>query len=288
MQKLWLRLSALLACLFSLASCSGADLVNAFTPEEGYRLEEGLAYGPDPRHRLDLYLPEDNAPEALVVFFYGGSWEDGDRGDYRFVGEAFASRGIALAVADYRLYPQVVYPAFLEDSAAAVAWLRARHDEPLFLLGHSAGAYNAVMLALDGRWLEGEGLSPCGALAGVVGLAGPYDFLPLKDRDLKAIFGPEEERPATQPVTYVNAEAPPLLLLSGDADGIVSPRNSRVLAERQSAAGGTAEARFYDGLGHIRIVGALSRPLRGSATVLDDIVAFVETETRRPTAAPRC
>jgi len=148
MQKILTRLSAALACLVPLAACSGADLVNALTPEEGYRLEQGLAYGPDPRHRLDLYLPEDKAPQALVVFFYGGSWEDGARGDYRFVGEAFATRGIALAVADYRLYPQVVYPAFLEDSAAAVAWLRARHEEPLFLLGHSAGAYNAVMLAL--------------------------------------------------------------------------------------------------------------------------------------------
>ncbi|WP_299615668.1 alpha/beta hydrolase [Pelagibius sp.] len=258
-----------------LTSCSGADLVNALTPSDGYRLQEGVSYGPDPRHRLDLYLPKDSAPRATVVYFYGGGWEDGERGDYRFVGEAFASQGLAVAIPDYRLYPQVRYPAFLEDSAAAVAWLRENLTGPLYLVGHSAGAYNAVMLALDRRWLAAQGLAPCKALSGVVGLAGPYDFLPLRDPDLKAIFGPPEGRPATQPINYVSAEAPPLLLLSGTDDGIVLPYNSRVLAESQRAAGGMAEARFYQDLGHIRIIGALSRPLRGSAPVLDDILNFI-------------
>lgn len=258
-----------------LASCSGTDLVNALTPSDGYSLQRDIAYGPDPRHRLDLYRPKSRDPEATVVFFYGGGWEDGERGDYRFVGEAFASQGLAVAVPDYRLYPEVRYPTFLEDSAAAVAWLRENLAGPLYLVGHSAGAYNAVMLALDRRWLGAHGLVPCKALSGAVGLAGPYDFLPLRDRDLKAIFGPPEGRPATQPITYVSAEAPPLLLLSGTDDGIVLPYNSRVLAERQRAAGGDAQARFYEDLGHIRIIGALSRPLRSSAPVLDDILNFI-------------
>lgn len=265
-----------------LSACSGTDVLNALTPAEGYSLQSDIAYGPHERHRLDLYLPEAAEPQALVLFFYGGSWESGDRGDYRFVGEAFASQGLAVAIPDYRLYPEVRYPAFLEDSAAAVAWARRHHEGPLFLVGHSAGAYNAVMLALDGRLLAAEGLHPCDTLAGVVGLAGPYDFLPLNDRDLEAIFGPEEGRGATQPVAYVNDKAPPLLLLSGEADRVVLPRNSRVLAERQRASGSEAEARFYDDLGHLRIVGALSRPLRGSAPVLKDVLAFVTAKRAAP------
>ncbi|NIA70803.1 alpha/beta hydrolase [Pelagibius litoralis] len=274
-------LRTLLSCsslVALLTACSGTDLLNGLTPREGYGLEAGIAYGPDDRHRLDLYAPESGEPEAMVLFFYGGSWESGERGDYRFVGEAFASQGLAVAIPDYRLYPPVRYPAFLEDSAAAVAWAHRHHKGPLFLVGHSAGAYNAVMLALDDRLLAAEGLRPCDTLAGVVGLAGPYDFLPLTDPALKAIFGPAAGRAATQPVAYVNPKAPPLLLLSGDADTVVRPRNSRILAERQRAAGGKAEARFYDDLGHLRIVGALSRPLRAAAPVLDDIRRFIDTE----------
>lgn len=279
MRRNFLRRLLSLTPLALLTACSGADILNGLTPKEGYRVETAITYGDDERHRLDLYTPDTGDPAALVVFFYGGSWENGERGDYLFVGEAFASRGIAVAVPDYRLYPEVRYPAFLEDSAAAVAWAHRHHQGPVFLVGHSAGAYNAIMLALDGRWLGAERLRACDTLAGAVGLAGPYDFLPLQSASLKDIFGPEETREDTQPINHVNDSAPPLLLLSGDEDGIVSPRNSRVLAERQEAAGGRVQARFYPGLGHLRLVGALSRPLRGSAPVLDDIVAFVQRES---------
>lgn len=282
MEQFLIRFLRVLTPALLLAACSGADLVNGLTPREGYRVEADIAYGSDARHRLDLYLPEEGAPKALVLYLYGGSWEQGERGDYLFVGEAFASQGVAVAIPDYRLYPRVRYPAFLEDAAAAVAWAKAYHDGPLFLVGHSAGAYNAVMLALDDRWLGTAGLQACDALSGVVGLAGPYDFLPLKDPDLKVIFGPPEGLASTQPINHVTAEAPPLLLLSGDADGVVDPRNSQVLAQRQRRTGGKAAVRLYDGLGHIRIVGALSRPLRDSAPVLEDILSFIETERRRP------
>ena len=286
MRRLTLRLLLGISAALALAACSGADLVNGLTPKEGYSLQADIAYGSGPRHRIDLYLPEEGEPKALVLFFYGGSWERGERGDYLFVGQAFASQGVALAVPDYRLYPEVRFPVFLEDAAAAVAWAKANHDLPVFLVGHSAGAYNAVMLALDDRWLGAAGLKACGDLAGVIGLAGPYDFLPLKDPDLKIIFGPPEGRAATQPITYVTSEAPPLLLLSGDADGVVDPRNSTVLAARQRAAGGEAAARLYEGLGHIRIVGALSSPLRNSAPVLEDILSFIEA--KRGAAGAAC
>lgn len=273
------------ACLQSLlpvlllAACSPADLVNLLTPAGGYSVTRDIAYGPQGRQRLDLYEPEAPAAGgAMVVFFYGGSWESGSKDDYRFAAQAFADAGLRVVVPDYRLYPEVVYPAFLEDSAAAVAWARAQQEGPLFLVGHSAGAYNAVMLAVDPRWLDGAGLTPCRSLDGVVGLAGPYDFLPLDDADLEAIFAPPEGRAGTQPINHAEAAAPPLLLLTGNDDRTVLPRNSLRLAAARRAAGGRAETRLYDGIDHIGIVGALSWPLRGTAPVLHDTLAFIEEE----------
>jgi acetyl esterase/lipase len=260
-----------------LAACSPVDVVNLLTPSDGYDVTRDIAYGPQTRHRLDLYEPETpGASEALVVFFYGGSWDSGSKDDYLFAAQAFAAAGLRVVVPDYRLYPEVVYPAFLEDSAAAVAWARAHHEGPLFLVGHSAGAYNAVMLAVDPRWLAGEGLTACRDLDGVVGLAGPYDFLPLDDADLEAIFVPPEDRPETQPINHAGTAAPPLLLLAGSDDRTVLPRNSLNLAAARRDAGGRAETRLYDGIDHVGIVGALSSPLRGTAPVLRDALTFIE------------
>jgi acetyl esterase/lipase len=270
-----------------LSACSPADLVNLLTPSGGYSVSRDIAYGPQARQRLDLYEPAAPAADgAMVVFFYGGSWDSGSKDDYLFAAQAFAAAGLRVAVPDYRLYPEVIYPDFLEDSAAAVAWARAQHDGPLVLVGHSAGAYNAVMLALDPRWLAGESLTPCRALAGVVGLAGPYDFLPLDDAELEAIFAPPEGRAATQPINHARAAAPPLLLLTGNEDRTVLPRNSLNLAAARRAAGGRAESRLYDGIDHIGIVGALSWPLRGTAPVLRDTLAFIAA--RAASDGPAC
>lgn len=219
----------------------------------------------------------------MVVFFYGGGWESGDKGDYRFVAQALTARGYSVAVPDYRVYPQVRYPTFLEDGAATVAWLRqngARHGlagKQLMLMGHSAGAYIAVMLTVDGRWLNAVDTSPCAAVAATVGLSGPYDFLPLTEPNLMQIFGPEDTRPLTQPITHVDGRSPPLLLLTGDADTRVRPRNSSNLAARVRERGGRAETVVYQGLGHVQTVAAIARPLRWLAPVLDDVDRFLTT-----------
>lgn len=279
-----------LALPLLLAGCSGPDLVNALVPEEGYSVVEDLSYGELPRQRYDLYLPNGADGEIpTVVFFYGGGWDSGAKEDYLFVGEAFATQGFAVAIPDYRLYPEVRYPAFLEDSAAAVARVRGELGAegvsagPLYLLGHSAGAYNAAMLSLDARWLDAEGMRPCAAIAATAGLAGPYDFLPLRSEKLKRIFGPEERRSETQPITHVTGEAPPLLLIAGLDDTTVDPANSRRLAERVTAAGGRAETRFYPDIGHIFLVGSLATPLRDWAPARADVTAFL-----RRFPAPAC
>lgn len=278
------RFAPLAALVAALPACSPIGLVDALTPRDGYALMADLPYGPLPRQRLDLYRPDHPKPGApTVVFFYGGGWESGDKGDYRFVAQALAARGYAVAVPDYRLYPEVRYPAFLEDGAAAVAWLRHNgagfglSGRPLALMGHSAGAYIAVMLTVDRRWLNAAGSDPCAAVASTVGISGPYDFLPLTERNLMAIFGPEDGRTQTQPVTHVDGRAPPLLLLTGDADTRVRPRNSANLAERVRARGGQADTIVYQGLGHVQTVAALARPLRWLAPVLDDVDRFLAT-----------
>ncbi|MEQ8815668.1 MAG: alpha/beta hydrolase [Thalassobaculum sp.] len=277
-----LRLPVLLA-LALLPACSGADLLNALVPDEGYRVIRDLRYAAGPRRGADVYIPDGadpGSPAPVVVFLYGGGWHSGSRDDYRFVGEALASRGFVAVIPDYRLYPEVRWPAFLEDSAAAVAWTRAGADgnlrpgRPVLLAGHSAGAYNAAMLTLDPQWLAAVGERPCRAIAATAGLAGPYDFLPLTGARLKAIFGPEEQRPRTQPVNHVDGTAPPMLLIAGTDDTTVLPRNSERLARRIGEAGGRAELRRYDGVGHVELVASLARPLQGSSPALDDMVGF--------------
>ncbi len=271
-------LAALLLGCAALAGCSAPDLVNALTPRDGSAVRRDVAYGEDPRRRLDVYLPNDAAADApIVVFFYGGNWQSGDRGDYRFVAQAFASRGYVTVVPDYRLYPSALFPSFLQDAAAAVAWTHANLaapgvERPIFLVGHSAGAYIAVMLTLDERWLERAGAA--GAVRAAAGLAGPYDFLPLRDLALMEIFGPEDGRPATQPINYVDGAEPPLLLIAGDADTTVRPANTLRLAARIAERGGAVETRIYEGVGHVKLVAAFANPLRGLAPVLDDVDAF--------------
>ena len=258
-----------------LGGCSGVDLVDALTPRGGYALEGDLAYGPGPRQRIDLYTPDEVAADVpLVVFFYGGRWQAGEKAGFRFVAQAFAARGYPVALPDYRLYPEARWRGILDDGAAAIAFLAARTNRPIVVVGHSAGAYIAAMLALDQARLEVAGVSPC-RVAGGIGLAGPYDFLPIEEDDIKGVFGPGLAEPETQPVTFVDANDPPMLLATGTDDETVRPRNTASLAARLRAAGVLVETRRYDGLGHITLVASLAAPLRFLAPTLDDAVGFL-------------
>lgn len=268
------------ACLLN--GCSAVDILNALTPHHSYQITEGIAYGRDPRQRLDVYRPTPFAAgQPLVVFFYGGSWNRGSRKDYVFLGEALASRGVITVVADYRLYPQVRYPDFLTDSAAAVAWaLRAAPDygadsKRLYVMGHSAGAYNAAMIALDARWLAAEGLSAA-SLAGWIGLAGPFDFLPIVNPEVRPVFNYPDSPPDSQPIAHVSAFAPRTFLGAASKDSLVDPqRNTQQMADKLRAAGVAVTLRFYPWASHITLASAFARPLRGIASVLDDVDGFV-------------
>jgi acetyl esterase/lipase len=268
------------AGLLVAAACSPLRVLNGLAPE---RLAgEGIAYGPLPRQKLDLYQPKPEVVSPpVVVFFYGGNWSAGDRAMYRFVGASLAEHGCIVVIPDYRLFPEVRFPTFLEDCALATRWaLRERSSlqaDPsrFFLMGHSAGAYNAVMLGLDPQWLGQVGLRPARDLTGVIGISGPYDFLPLQDEDLKLTFGPEQDRARTQPINFVDGTAPPMLLLQGDSDTTVGVRNTVNLAARIRERGGQVEERIYRNVGHQTIAGALAGPIRFLAPTLEDSLAFM-------------
>ena len=284
------RRSVLAAGAFAagLAACSPVKTLNALSPKGGMTITHGLNYGPGPRQQIDVYEPKPARPGApVVLFFYGGNWDSGARADYAFVGAALARRGYVAMIADYRLYPQVLYPGFLQDCAQAVRWAKdnaaAHGGDPrrLFVMGHSAGAYNAVMMGIDRRWLAGVGLDPAKDLRGVIGLAGPYDFLPLHSAELKIIFGPEAQRPLTQPITYVDGKAPPLWLGVDTGDKVVDPGNTSRLAARIRAMGGQVETREYARLSHQLMIGVIATPLQFIAPVLRDLSVFIHAQDHR-------
>ena len=262
--------------LLALAACSPARILNATIARGGLTITHDVAYGPDPRQKLDIYRPEGDGKLPVVMFFYGGSWKMGSKAMYPFVAATLARQGNVVVVPDYRLYPQVRYPVFLEDCARATAWAAAHFRQiggagrRLFLMGHSAGAYNAAMLALNPAYLAAAGL-PRERVAGLIGLAGPYDFHPSTDPDVHQVFAPSPDAP-TQPTTYADSQAPPALLLAGGADETVKPRNTRALADR---LGGRAMVRVYPGVGHIGLIIAIAPVFQGKAPVLADIEAFI-------------
>ena len=264
---------------------------NALMPKDrgSARVAQGLAYGPGERLRLDIYAPRARSATArpVIVFLYGGSWTSGRRQGYAFAARALAAKGFVVVVPDDRLVPEVRYPDFLRDCAAAVRWARANaarwggDGERIVLTGHSAGAYNAAMLALDPSLLGADRA----VVRGLVGLAGPYDFLPLDDPASIGAFGAWPRPAETQPVRYAAAGAPPALLLHGADDTRVKPRNSRELAARLEAAGSNVRLKLYPGLGHVGILTALAVPFRRRAPVVSDVASFarqVTAEERRP------
>ena len=288
MKKKTLALITASALLGGLIGCAPLTVINALTSSRSYEKTADIAFGPDVRQRLDVYVPRDlQGSAAVVVFFYGGSWNSGNRADYAFVGEALASRGIIAVVADYRLYPQVRYPDFIDDAALAVAWaakdIQRFGGDPkrLFVMGHSAGAYNAAMVALDPRWLGKQGLKP-GILRGWIGLAGPYDFIPIENPDVKPVFFFPNTPAESQPINHVSRTAPPALLIASHDDKIVNPqRNTAGLAQQLRNSGVAVTELYFDRTSHATLVAAISWPLRGLAPVLDNVERFVKSEPAR-------
>ncbi|MEO8161041.1 MAG: alpha/beta hydrolase [Arenimonas sp.] len=239
---------------------------------------EGTAelFAPGHGLKLDVYKPSSPAPGApVVVFFYGGSWTSGSRDYYRFVGKALAERGVLVLIPDYRKAPEHPFPAFMQDGADAVAWAHAHaaslggDPNRIFLMGHSAGAQIAALLATDARYLAVHQMRPT-ELAGVIGLAGPYDFLPLVEPAVMQALGPREGWPQTQPINFVSGDEPPFLLIQGDADTRVDPGNTPRFAASLRAHAQQVAVVTVPGVGHVGLVnGFYSR--RFSPVLLDSL-----------------
>jgi acetyl esterase/lipase len=273
------------ALLFALAGCSPLGAINALVRSDTYRLGADVAYGTLPRQMLDVYTPVTAAPAAgwpVVVFFYGGFWTSGERADYKFVGAALAERGVLTLVADYRLYPEVSYPDFLVDSAKALAYgmehAAALGGDPkrVFVMGHSAGGYNAAMLALDPRWLAATGHAP-GELRGWIGLAGAYEFFPLEPGSpARPVFHYPDYPAHAQPIEDVKPTSPKAFLAGPIDDKIVSPQRSTLaMAAKLRAAGVPVELHMYEGISHALLIGSFARPLRWRAPALADTAAWI-------------
>jgi acetyl esterase/lipase len=281
-----MKMPALAAALLSLASCSPPDLLsglNKFVPGDGgaHRVAEGVAFAPDRGLKLDVWAPRATDHKLpVVIFLYGGGWVAGSRGGYSFAGSGYAGQGFVTVVPDYRLVPTVRFPAFVDDGALAVKWTRdniARFGgdpDRIALAGHSAGSYNAAMLALDPHFLRDAGV-PAGTIKAAALLSGPYDFYPFTEVRGRDALGNWPRPAETQPINFVTRAAPPMLLATGSDDDIVKPRNSQALAAKLRASGVPVELKIYPGKSHIDTVKSLSRPFRKSTPALADSAAFL-------------
>lgn len=260
--------------LLMLQGCA-LTVANWITPDSGYDKIDTLSYGEHKRQNIDIFFPaESPIKQPLLVFFYGGAWEDGNKKDYRFVAQAFTQQGYRVAIPDYRLYPEVRFPGFIHDGSSAVAALAKQFPgTPLVLMGHSAGAHIAAMLALNQDYLNQQKIERS-RIAAFVGWSGPYDFLPLTSDTLKSIFV-EEQRAASQPINFVNATAPPTLLIHGLDDTRVKPKNSKNLERKLQQQGVPVTTHYYQGVSHVDTVGSLIRFLSSWSNTLPDTLAFL-------------
>lgn len=276
-----IRAFSMLVVLAALAGCSQQQVLNTLTTDSGYQVAASIPFSPThPLLTLDVYTPSRILNAPVVVFFYGGRWTTGSKDQYKFVGQALTAQGFVAVIADYRKYPQVRFPEFVKDGARAVQWA---HDNiaqyggdpaKLFVMGHDAGAQIAALLALDGDYLKAVGGSRSW-LRGMIGLAGPYDFMPITAPDLRDLFGPPDQFTQSQPIMFVDGSNPPLLLMTGLDDDSVLPSNTENLYKAVIKAGGPAEIVTYPKMSHSMILATIAAPLRRNSDVMVYITRFI-------------
>ncbi|MCH8500824.1 MAG: alpha/beta hydrolase [Aliidiomarina sp.] len=261
----------LLGALVVMTGCQPTRVLNAVTPSGAYTLERDVAYGESSRQRFDIYHPTDKQHSAVVVFVYGGAWEEGDKKDFEFIGQAFTRLGYTTLIPDYRVFPEVEFPDFIDDVAVAMTTFSSRYDSAvdLILVGHSAGAHSAAMLATDNRYLGNLQEQ----IIALIGLSGPYD-LPLEHERVGEKFSRVEGNEAN-PIELASASHPPTLLLHGQADTVAKPAHSERYAERLQELGVAVETHFYPRIRHVDMVASLASPLRFWSSAYSDIESYL-------------
>ena len=259
---------------------SAQDTLNRVVSTGGLEVVQNVPYGPDVRNRMDVYSPQGAANAPMVLFVHGGSWEGGDKDGHKFVGESLARAGYITAVMSYRLAPQNRYPAFVQDTASALKVLRETaktfggNPDNVFVMGHSAGAYNAVEAVDNERWLREAGV-PISAVRGVIGVAGPYSY-DFRGMSTARAF-PENATPdEVMPDRHVRPDAPPHLLLVAGSDHTVYPQNGEHMKAALERAGIPVTFTVLPGMGHITIIAAMTRFLTFLGPTRQDVIAFIE------------
>lgn len=256
---------------FLTASCTDMAFyaANATVDYDAMQIQKDIVYNDDHQLTLDVYAPQTSESKAVIVFLFGGGWHSGDKVNYAFVAERFVKHGYTVIIPNYRLYPEVTYPVFVEDSAHAAQWVHANYNEPIFLMGHSAGAYNAAMIAVNDAYASNI------EFAGLIGISGPYNFTP-SGKKYRNIFSNLDDFSVIYVNRYLDGYAPPSLLLHGRDDSTVSMVNTRQLAQGLRRADIPVIDRYYDNMGHYKIMAALTNTFHESYEVENDILAFLE------------
>jgi acetyl esterase/lipase len=276
------------ALILLISGCGNSEFLVANAPTVFSRVDRrvDLAYGTDQRQKLDVYAPRGAVNRPVVIFWYGGSWIEGSKANYRFVGTALANLGFVAVLPDYRLYPQVTFPGFDEDGARAVAWVEQHAAEfggdptRIVLMGHSAGGHTAAFLAFNHAFLERFGANPK-HIVGLVGLSGTYVFVPDSDV-LRAAFPPPFTENDWQPIRFVDARSPPTLLLHGLADREVLPQEAVELQEALEQAHVRVEMHMFPHRGHADTVAPFAWVARWRTPVVDEVAAFIHSVSADP------
>lgn len=268
-----------LSILLLLGACSPLKLLNATVSNDGYTSTLNQTYGEQLRQQLNIHVPNTVKNNTdVVIFYYGGRWQSGNKEDYTFIADAFTSKELITVIPDYRIYPDVDWREFINDGAMAYQWVYdniARfggNPERIFIMGHSAGAHIAAMVTTRQSLIGNAGKHPCG----FIGLAGPYDFLPIRDADIKRVFSSANDLQETQPITFVSKDNPDMLLLHGLDDTTVKPGNSTRMVARVKQVGGRAQAKLYPGVDHTDILISLASTFRGYSPALADSIGFMQ------------
>ena len=281
-----LKSGIIIACALSLTGCAPVSILNNITPSSSFEKTSDISFGPGTRDKMDIYRSETSTSERpVLVFVHGGSWNSGSKDIYKFLADGFTQIGYDVVVPNYRLYPDAVFPEFLNDNARAVKSVEENFpNRPIVLMGHSAGAYNVLMLGLKDDYLKSVGVDRCTSISGVVGLAAPTGLVPLDSEPWTTIF-PDRFTGQDAVLNNVSAPSPAIFLGHGSEDETVFPQNSEALAEKVSARGGKADVKLYAKQSHSDVVKVLSRHFDGDVSLKDDIIGFIET---LPTAGNFC
>ena len=265
------------SAVMTMVACAPVTILNGITPSSTFDRTKNVSFGEGERDILDIYRSEKPKAEApVLVFVHGGSWDSGSKNIYKFLAEGFTKSGYDIVVPNYRLYPDTKFPGFLEDNAKAVAYTKAEFPgRQIVLVGHSAGAYNVLMLGFRDEFLREVSVDLCADVAGIVALAAPVGLTPLTEEPLVTIF-PDRFTADDAVINNSNGQVPALFLGHGENDTTVNPKNSEVLAEKVIARGGQASVQIYPGQSHTDMVKVLSRHFDGDANLKADIVNFID------------